>query len=127
MAWRWIDGSFAVAVHDQQLSVHGGGTGVRDHGLLDSALARPRNPAAYGKPDIAALGASYAFGLARNHPFVDGNKRTALVVCETFIVDNGYALNASDAELAVLFQSLAGGKITEDELAGWLRERLTRA
>ena len=127
MAWRWIDRSFAIAVHDQQLAIHGGGTGIRDEGLLDSALARPRNLAAYGTPDVAALAASYAFGLARNHPFVDGNKRTSLVVCETFLVDNGSRLNASDAELAVLFESLAAGELSEEEFADWLRERIQQA
>ena len=98
--------------------------GIRDEGLLDSALARPLNLAAYGDPDLAALAASYAFGVARNHPFVDGNKRTALVVCETFIIDNDALLQASDAELAVLFESLAAGEVSEDEVAQWLRERI---
>lgn len=126
MDWRWIDRSFVLAVHDQQLTVHGGSAGVRDEGLLDSALARPKNLAAYGKPDLAALAASYAFGLARNHPFVDGNKRTALVVCETFKIDNGCRLEATDAELVVLFESLAAGEIRETELAGWIRERLSK-
>jgi len=125
MDWRWVDRSFAVAVHDQQLAVHGGGSGLRDEGLLDSALARPQNLAAYGDPDLAALAASYAFGLARNHPFVDGNKRTALVVCETFIIDNGGSLQASEPELVVLFDELASGRIAEDELAAWLRERIS--
>lgn len=97
---------------------------MRDHGLLDSALARPQNLAAYGEPDAAALAASYAFGLARNHPFVDGNKRTALVVCETFLVDNGFDFEATDAELVVLFEDLASSIVSEDELASWLRERL---
>lgn len=124
MEWRWVDRSFAIAVHDEQLSVHGGGAGLRDEGLLDSALARPRNLAAYGDPDLAALAASYAFGLARNHPFVDGNKRTALVVCETFIRDNGHDLYASDAELVILFENLAAGNVAEDELAQWLREHV---
>jgi death-on-curing protein len=124
MGWRWIDRSFAIAVHDQQLAIHGGGMGIRDEGLLDSALARPLNLAAYGDPDLAALAASYAFGVARNHPFVDGNKRTALVVCETFIIDNDALLQASDAELAVLFESLAAGEVSEDEVAQWLRERV---
>ena len=127
MDWRWIDASFAVAVHDQQLAIHGGGTGIRDQGLLDSALARPKNLAAYGDPDVAALAASYAFGVARNHPFVDGNKRTALVICETFIVDNGYSLLASDAELVVLFETLAAGELSEDEFAEWFRERVRRS
>lgn len=126
MDWRWIDRSFVLAAHDQQLTVHSGSGGVRDEGLLDSALARPRNLAAYGKPDLAALAASYAFGLARNHPFVDGNKRTALVVCETFMIDNGCRLEATDAELVVLFESLAAGEIRETELAGWIRERLSK-
>lgn len=125
MDWRWVDRSFAVAVHDQQLAVHGGGSGLRDEGLLDSALARPQNLAAYGDPDLTALAASYAFGLARNHPFVDGNKRTALVVCETFIIDNGGSLQASEPELVVLFDELASGRIAEDELAAWLRERIS--
>jgi len=125
MDWRWVDRSFAVAVHDQQLAVHGGGSGLRDEGLLDSALARPQNLAAYGDPDLTALAASYAFGLARNHPFVDGNKRTALVVCETFIIDNGGSLQASEPELVVLFDELASGRIAEDELAAWLGERIS--
>jgi death on curing protein len=125
MAWRWIDRSFAVAVHDEQLAVHGGGAGIRDGALLDSSLARPPNLAAYGEPDLAALAASYAFGLARNHPFVDGNKRTALVLCETFIIDNGASLAASNPELVVLFEGLAAGEIGEDELTLWLRERIS--
>jgi len=127
MEWRCVDRSFAIAVHDQQLAVHGGGPGIRDEGLLDSALARPQNLAAYEKPDLAALAASYAFGLARNHPFVDGNKRTALVVCETFIIDNGHFLAAPDAELVVVFENLAAGNVTEDELAEWLREHVKRS
>lgn len=126
-AWRWVDARLAVALHDEQLSAHGGGSGIRDRGLLESALSRPRNLAAYGSPDAAALAASYAFGLARNHPFVDGNKRTALVVCETFLIDNGWDFEATDAELVVLFEDLAAGNLSEDELAAWFRERLTEA
>lgn len=124
--WIWVERSLALAVHDAQLAVHGGGTGVRDEGLLDSALARPQNLAAYEKPDVAALVASYAFGIAKNHPFVDGNKRTALVVCETFLTDNGFAIDANNAELAVLFEHLAAGEVSEDELVGWFRERIAR-
>lgn len=122
--WRWVDPRVALALHAEQLRAWGGGQGVRDEGLFESALARPQNLAAYGQPDAAALAASYAYGLAKNHPFVDGNKRTALVVCETFLIDNGWTLKASDAELAVLFEDLAGGELSEDELAGWLRERI---
>jgi len=117
----------AVEIHHLQIAAHGGGTGIRDEGLLESALARAQNLAAYGTPDSAALAASYAFGIARNHPFVDGNKRTALAVCETFLIDNGMALEASDPELVVIFQDLAAGEISEDELAGWLRERIGAA
>lgn len=126
MEWLWIDRAFAIAVHDEQLATDGGGHGIGDEGLLDSALARPVNLAAYQEPDLAALAASYAFGLARNHPFIDGNKRTALVICETFIIDNGSRLDASEAELVVLFQTLAAGELSEDELAGWLRERIVQ-
>jgi death-on-curing protein len=100
---------------------------MRDEGLLESALARPQNLAAYGQPDVADLAASYAYGLAKNHPFVDGNKRTALVVCETFVIDNGYQLIATDAEVAVLFEELAASQISEGELGDWLREHVQAA
>lgn len=113
----------ALAFHHDQLRVHGSGAAIRDRGLLESALARARELADDGAPDAAALAAAYAFGIARNHPFVDGNKRTALVVCETFLIDNGWDLVGSDAELVVLFEDLAAGEVTEEELAGWLRER----
>lgn len=113
-----------MAAHAEQLAEHGGGEGVRDAGLLESAMARPQNLALYGDPDIAQLVASYAFGIARNHPFVDGNKRTAAVVSETFLVLNGSALLASDAELVVAFLALAAGELSEDELTAWFREHL---
>jgi death-on-curing protein len=122
--WRWVDPRVALALHAEQLRAWGGGQGIRDEGLFESALARPQNLAAYGQPDAADLAASYAYGLAKNHPFVDGNKRTALVVCETFLIDNGYVLAASDAELAVLFEELAAGGLSEQDFAGWLRERI---
>lgn len=125
--WRWVDPRVARALHADQLRAWGGGQGIRDEGLLESALARPQNLGAYGSPDAADLAASYAYGLAKNHPFVDGNKRTALVVCETFLIDNGHALMASDAELAVLFEELAAGELSEEELASWLRERVERS
>lgn len=122
--WTWIATEVALAAHAEQLTEHGGGDGVRDAGMLDSAMARPRNLADYGAPDAAALAAAYAYGIARNHPFADGNKRTAAVVSETFLMLNGHTLSASDAELVVAFVALAAGELSEDELADWFRERL---
>ena len=122
--WIWVTQAVAIAAHAEQLAEHGGGEGVRDLGLLESAMARPQNLSQYGEPDIAELAASYAFGIARNHPFVDGNKRTAAVVSETFLVLNGGSLLASDAELVVAFVALAAGELSEDELTGWFREHL---
>ena len=122
--WVWIATGVAEAAHVEQLAEHGGPAGVRDAGALDSAMARARNLALYGDPDLAALAAAYGFGIARNHPFVDGNKRTAAVVMETFVVLNGSALTATDAELVVAIQALAAGELGEDELADWLRDHL---
>lgn len=122
--WVWISAEVAWAAHAEQLAEHGGGEGVRDDGLLESAMARPHNLADYGEPDAAALAAAYAFGIARNHPFVDGNKRTAAVVSETFLTLNGHVLNATDAELVVAILSLAAGELSEDELADWFRDHL---
>lgn len=122
--WLWVSEETALAVHLEQLAEHGGGAGVRDQGLFESAMARPRNLAVYGAPDGAALAASYAFGIARNHPFVDGNKRTALVVSELFLMKNGMSLVASDAEVLAVFLDLAAGEIGEEELAAWFRERI---
>lgn len=122
--WVWVTLQVAESAHAEQLAEHGGGDGVRDGGLLASAMDRPRNLAAYGEPDAAALAAAYAFGIARNHPFVDGNKRTAAVVSETFLALNGHALNATDAELVVAFVALAAGELAEDELADWFRHHL---
>lgn len=121
--WRWISVDVAVTAHAEQLAEHGGGEGVRDLALLESAMARPRNLAAYGEPDAAALAAAYAYGIARNHPFIDGNKRTAAVVSETFLILNSYRLTASDAELVVAFVALAAGELSEEEIANWFRER----
>lgn len=117
----WIATEVAAAAHAEQLAEHGGPGGVRDAGALDSAMMRPRNLALYGEPDLAALAAAYGFGIARNHPFVDGNKRAAAVVMETFLTLNGFMLTASDAELVVAIQALAAGELGEDELADWLR------
>jgi death-on-curing protein len=117
----------ALAVHDKQLAEHGGAPGVRDQGLLESALARPQNVAAYNPDaDTAAVAAAYAFGLARNHPFVDGNKRTALVALELFLALNGVDLLADDQSCVDVILRLAAGDFGEPELADWLREQ-TRA
>lgn len=113
-----------MAAHAEQLAEHGGGEGVRDRRLLESAMARPQNLAGYGEPDAADLAAAYAFGIARNHPFADGNKRTAAVVSETFLMLNGHRLGVSDAELVVAFLALAAGEYSEEEMADWFRQRL---
>jgi len=125
MSWKWVSLEAALAAHQEQIAEHSGGVGVRDAALLESAMTKPPNLAAYGDPDIAALAASYAFGIARNHLFVDGNKRTAAVVSETFLVRNGGWLEATDAELVVTFLALASGELTESELADWFRSHLS--
>ncbi len=118
----WISKPVILAIHDEQLAEHGGGESVRDEGLLDSALTRPQNQFAYNrKADLAALAAAYAFGIARNHPFIDGNKRTAFVAMELFLDLNGVALTASDHDAVVTTLRLAAGEIEEDELAAWVR------
>ena len=122
--WTWVTVEVAMAAHAEQLAEHGGGEGVRDPGLLESAMARTPNLAAYGEPDAAALAAAYAFRIARNHPFVDGNKLTAAVISEAFLTLNGQVLIASDAELVVAFLALAAGDLAEDEVADWFRTRL---
>jgi death-on-curing protein len=109
-------------VHDRQLAEHGGGVGVRDAGGLDSALARPRNRWEYGEDDLAELAAAYAFGIARNHPFVDGNKRTAWVVANLFLDLNGHELTFDELEAVGTVERLAAGALPEEELAGWFRE-----
>ena len=124
--WVWIDGTVIRAVHDEQLAEHGGAEGLRDLGLLESALARPPQLAAYGEPDAAALAAAYGFGLARNHPFVDGNKRTAFVAVELFLMLNGTTLTANDVECVLTMLDLAAGHLTEPAFAEWLRENTTR-
>ena len=121
--WVWIDIAVLRAAHDEQLAEHGGGAGTRDEGLLDSAVARARNQAAYGEPDLADLAAAYGFGIARNHPFVDGNKRTALVAIELFLLLNGVELQATDAECVLTILDLAAGKLDEAALAAWIRAR----
>jgi len=124
-SWIWVATEVALAAHAEQLAEHGGGEGARDAGALESAMARPRKLSLYAEPDAAALAAAYAFGIARNHPFVDGNKRTDAVVSETFLMLNGHRLDASDAELVVAFLALAAGELSEDELADWFRAHIT--
>jgi len=127
MDWIWIVDSVVLAIHEAQLAEHGGMVGVRDEGLLASALARPRNAQAYGEgPDAASLAAAYAFGLSRNHPFLDGNKRTAFVVMELFLDLNGWSLNAEDADCISTMEALASGKLGEKAFAGWLRAHLAK-
>ena len=121
--WVWIDPAVILAVHEEQLAEHGGAASIRDTGMLESALARPRNLAHYGEPDASALAAAYGFGLARNHPFVDGNKRSAFVAVELFLHLNGLCLDAPDADCVMVMLSLAAGEIDEPTFAAWLRER----
>ncbi len=120
-AWRWIKESSVLAIHDEQIAEHGGLAGVRDLPLLQSALARSQNLEAYGNPDIADLAAAYAVGIARNHAFLDGNKRTAWVVAETFLLKNGCELFASDRDGVMTMLSIADGTMSEPELAIWVR------
>lgn len=125
MEWIWIVDSVVLAIHEAQLAEHGGMVGIRDEGLLASALARPHNVQACGEyPDAASLAAAYAFGLSRNHPFLDGNKRTAFVVMELFLNLNGWILNAEDADCISAMEALASGKLSEKAFAKWLRDQL---
>jgi len=124
--WIWVARSVVLALHDEQLAEHGGGSGLRDEGLLDSALARPLNLESYGDPDAADLAAAYAFGVAKNHPFVDGNKRTAAVAMELFLDQNGYELTATDEALVLTILALADGSSSETDLADWVRGNMRK-
>jgi len=117
----WIPREMILAMHLRQLAEHGGGEGVRDSGLLESALQRAQNKLAYGEPDLADLAAAYAFGIARNHPFVDGNKRTAFVASFTFLYINGMIVTSPHAENYRQFVALAAGELDEQALAVWFR------
>ena len=121
--WRWISESVALAIREEQLSEHGGSPGMRDIGLLQSALARPVNRAADGEADVFDLAAAYAFGVIRNHAFADGNKRTAFMVSLTFLVDNGYELTTGDSDQVLMTLRLADGSVGEEAFAAWLREK----
>ncbi len=124
--WVWIDPAVLLAAHGEQLAEHGGGAGMRDEGLFESAVARPVHLAAYGSPDAAELAAAYAFGLARNHPFVDGNKRTAFIAAVLFLHLNGLRLQAPAPDRVMRMLDLAAGKLSEADFAAWLREHTPR-
>ena len=122
--WRWVSPKTVYAVHDRQLAEHGGLDGIRDQGGVESALARPQNLAVYDDPDAAALAAAYAYGLARNHGFADGNKRTAWVVARLFLADNGCGLRFDKADAVRTVEALAAGTLSEEDMAGWFRKHL---
>jgi death-on-curing protein len=127
VAWKWVLGSVVLAVHEAQLSEHGGRTGIRDEGALRSALVRPENRLAYGEDaDAAELAAAYGFGIARSHPFVDGNKRAALVTMELFLEINGWELNVDDASCIATMEAVAAGTITEAQFATWVRSHIEK-
>ena len=122
----WLLEETLTAIHHRQIAEHGGSEGLRDEGLLLSALARPQNLLAYGEPapDLASLAAAYAYGIARNNPFVDGNKRTALVAARTFLILNGVDVEATQDDKVLTFLNLAEGVISEEELADWIQKRI---
>jgi death on curing protein len=122
--WIWLDGQVLLAVHDEQLAEHGGQAGVRDMALFDSALARAQQVAAYGEPNVATLAAAYGYGISRNHPFLDGNKRTAFVAVELFLMLNGHRLAAADVDCVLTMLDVASGQITEPEFAAWIQKHL---
>ena len=117
----WLTRALLLAVHDEQIAEHGGASGIRDMGLLESAIARPLNHASHGRVDLAELGALYALAIVRNHPFVDGNKRMAFVALETFLVLNGLELTAGDAEATVMMLDMAAGTVSDDTFIAWVR------
>jgi len=119
---EWLTAEMVVAIHDEQLAIHGGPSGVRDRGALESALDRPRNKWAYEQAGLPELAAAYAFGMARNHPFVDGNKRTALLALYTFLGINDVDFVVPEAEAAAIILALAAGEVSEDSLTRWISD-----
>jgi death-on-curing protein len=119
---HWLDRRVIEAVHDEQLAIHGGARGLRDEGMLESALDRPRNKWTYEQADLAQLAAAYAYGIARNHPFVDGNKRSAFLALYTFLGINGVDFDVPEAEAAAMILSLAAGEISEENLVRWIKD-----
>lgn len=124
--WRWVSKTALLLLHGESLAEHGGAAGLRDEGLLESALARPGNLSAYRHPDVADLAASYAVGPARNHPFIDGNKRAAFLAVGLFLAANGWRLVATPAEATLAMLAVAAGELDEAAFAAWLRLHLTR-
>jgi len=122
MSWRWIDRRALELLHEESLAEHGGAAGLRNEGLLESALARPLNLVAYGSPDVHELAATYGVGLARNHPFVDGNKRAAFLAVGLFLALNGHRLRASQADATLTMLAVAAGQMDEGAFARWLRD-----
>lgn len=122
MKWRWLKEEVIIAVHDEQLVEHGGAEGVRDSGLLSSALARPKNLDGYEMPSVFDLAAAYATGIVRDHPFVDGNKRTGFLAAYMFLVLNGWELDAPEANAAAAMLELAAGNVDEAQFSVWLKE-----
>ena len=121
---KWVALSVVLAIHDEQLAEHGGGAELRDEGLLESALSRPRNLFSYENADVPRLAAAYAYGICKNHPFVDGNKRASLVVAELFLAMNGVGLDATDLECVEFWRSLAAGEVDEQRLALWFKQHI---
>lgn len=122
--WIWLDREVMLAVHDEQLAEHGGISGVRDMSLFDSAMAKPLDVVAYGEPSAAKLAASYGYGVARNHPFLDGNKRTAFVAAELFLMLNGFRLAAADTQCVLTLLDVASGQITEEAFSAWIEANM---
>ncbi len=118
----WLTRQIIEAIHDEQLAVHGGAGGLRDEGMLESALDRPRNKWSYEQAELAELAAAYAYGIARNHPFIDGNKRTSLLALYTFLGVNGIDFDVPEAEAATMILSLAAGEVSEEGLTRWIRD-----
>lgn len=122
--WRWVSRQVLLLLHDEGLVEHGGAPGLRDEGLFDSALARPLNLAAYGEPDVASLAAAYGVGLAKNHPFVDGNKRVAFLAVGVFLAANGYRLTASQVDATLTMLAVAAGELSDEAFADWIRSHM---
>ena len=125
-SWHWLVEGVVIAVHAEQIAEHGGSDGIRDRGLLSSALDRPRNLAGYGMPTVFDLAAAYALGIMQNHPFIDGNKRTGFLAAYVFLALNGWKLIAAEASAVEAALALASGRMSEAEFAGWLKAQSVR-